>query len=332
VAEASATTASPEQGLPPFPDFFVVGAPRCGTTSLSHFLNRHPQICFSKPKEPHFFAELGGRRIEGDWRSAYARFFRHYRPDHRAVGEGSVSTLYSEDALRRIRSVNPDVRFVAMVRNPMQMVPSYHQRMLFLLEENVESFARAWDLQEARSQGQHIPSSCLEPRLLLYGEVGRLGDQIQRLRQIGGPERCLVVLFDDLVADPREVYQRVLRFIGIDDDGRTEFPRKQSSLRYRHRWLQRLLYKPPGAVGELLAERMAHSDLKMSKLDRPKKKGKGKRKPLPKRLHKRLRRWNEIVAPPQPLDDRMRRTLQEHFQPDIDKLSGIIQRDLSGWR
>jgi hypothetical protein len=45
-----------------------------------------------------------------------------------------------------------------------------------------------------------------------------------------------------------------------------------------------------------------------------------------------LRRWNEIVAPPQPLDDRMRRTLQEHFQPDIDKLSDIIQRDLSSWR
>ena len=66
-------------GIAPFPDFFVVGAPRCGTTALSRYLSQHPQVCFSKPKEPHYFARIDARHLqEADWSSEYARFFAHH--------------------------------------------------------------------------------------------------------------------------------------------------------------------------------------------------------------------------------------------------------------
>jgi hypothetical protein len=314
----------------PFPDFFVVGAPRCGTTALSGYLSKHPQVCFSKPKEPHYFARIDARHLEGtEWRSEYARFFAHYREGDRAVGEGSVSYLYFEETLEHITRINPKARFIAMLRNPLEMLPSYHLRMLFILEEEVELFTTAWGLQEARARGERIPKLCTDPRLLLYGEIGKLGEQVDRMLRVAGRERCLLLLHDDLVRDPRSVYLQALRFIGVDDDGRTQFPTRLPSRHYRHRWLQRLLYKPPVAHGGLLEERLIRAARGMEVRDA--KNGAEHKKPLLRRLRKRLQRWNRVIAKPRPLDERMRALLCEHFAADVEKLSKLLDRDLGHW-
>ena len=320
-------------GIAPFPDFFLVGAPRCGTTALSRYLSQHPQVCFSKPKEPHYFARIDAQRLQGeDWRGEYARFFAHHHEGHRAVGEGSVSYLYFEETLDLVTRPNPAARLIAVLRNPLKMLPSYHLRMLFILEEDVESFPEAWDLQEARARGERVPKLCTDPRLLLYGEVGRLGSQVDRMLRVAGQERCLVLLHDDLAQDPRSLYRQVLDFIGVDDDGRTEFPSRQPSRHYCHRWLQRLLYKPPVAHGGLLEERLARAAHK-AKPQKPKTGpgGASRKKPLLLRLHKDLRKWNRVVAQPRPLNERMRARLREHFAADVEKLAKLIQRDLDHW-
>ena len=58
-----------------FPDFFIVGAPRCGTTALSKYLKRNPKICFSNPKEPHFFTKILEERPEADIQTEYVERF-----------------------------------------------------------------------------------------------------------------------------------------------------------------------------------------------------------------------------------------------------------------
>ena len=94
---------------PRFPDFFVVGAPRCGTTSFCRYLARNPQIGFSRPKEPHYFARLSEDPSAGDLKRDYLdRCFGHCTDAHRALGEGSVSYLYLPETIARIRRVNPD--------------------------------------------------------------------------------------------------------------------------------------------------------------------------------------------------------------------------------
>ena len=116
--------------------------------------------------------------------------------------------------------------------------------MRFTVMEDVEDFATAWSLQEVRARGERIPKHCLDPHLLLYREVARFGEQIERLYRLVGRDRSLVLLFDDLVRDPLTVYKQVLAFIGVEYDGRTRFQRKLGSRIYRYRWLQRLLYAP----------------------------------------------------------------------------------------
>ena len=186
--------------MPRFPDFFVVGAPRCGTTSFCRYLARNPQICFSQPKEPHYFSKLGpgaGGELQRDY---LERCFAHRRPEHRCAGEGSVSYIYSPEAIERILSLNPRARFVVMVRNPLDMLLSYHLRLLYLLEEDQEDLATAWRLQPARARGERLPRLCTEPRLLQYAEAGSLGSWLERLQERAGAPQCLAVVYDDFAA------------------------------------------------------------------------------------------------------------------------------------
>ena len=301
-----------------FPDFFLIGAPRCGTTSLSHYLASNPQVCFSRPKEPHYFSLLSPHAALDDLDTAYlARYFSHYRDEHQAIGEGSVSYLSSPYALQRILSVNPHAKFIALVRNPLDMLPSYHLRMLFIVMEDVEDFATAWHLQEVRARGERIPKHCLNPYLLLYREVAKFGEQVERLYRLAGRDRSLVLLLDDLARAPSAVYKQVLEFIGVKYDGRTRFKRKLQSKIYRYRWLQQALYAP-------LVKKTHFVDTLHRRMKQQKASGR-------KSWLKRLARWNRIDARPAPLDPIMRRTLRDAFATDVDKLSTLLHRDLSHW-
>ena len=243
------------------PKIFIVGGARCGSTTLSRCLKKHPQVCFSKPKEPHYFSQLNGKiSLENISTDYLAKYFSHFQPDHKVMGEGSVSYLYSEKAIRSILEFNPEAKFIAMARNPMEMVYSYHNRLLYVLEEDQVDFRKAWDLQEARTQGKHLPPLCRNPSMLQYAEVGRFGKYVEQLYRLVGPEKCLVIIFDDIKKNMLDVYKNVLQFIDLEYDGRTEFPRKQVSKTYKYHWLNRLLWHPPKRVEQAV-----------KKLDKPSK-------------------------------------------------------------
>lgn len=311
--------------FPFFPSVFLAGAPRCGSTSISKFLSRHPQICFSRPKEVFYFSHVTDDGLSRIRQEYLDRYFPHYDPkQHTVLAEGSVSYLYEPDVIERIVSIQPEARFIVAVRNPIDMLRSYHYRLLFLLEEDQPDFAKAWELQDARARGERIPRLCRDPRRLLYQEVGSFGKHIERLIEITGRARCHIVVQDDLKDRPREVSQALLRFVGVDDDidtvafedGRSDFPHRMRSKTYRWRWLQALLYKPPAAVFKA-AER---SEIK-----------RGVRPSGLKQFHKRLVKFNRIKRSPDPFSPELRSRLQQAFVEDIQRLGAIIGRDLSHW-
>src|SRR5262245_38014338 len=236
------------------------------------------------------------------------------------MGEGSVSYLYSRDALRRILSLNPQARFIAILRNPLDMLASYHLRMRFNLMEDVEDFAAAWSLQEMRARGERMHKHCLDPQLLLYREVARFGQQIERLYQIVGRHRSLVLLFDDLLRDPITVYKHVLKFFYSSNSRHTRFQRKLGSRIYRYRWLQRLLYAP------LASKARVADTLDLIWKMNQKKKATGRKSWL-----EQLVRWNTINARPAPLAPDVKQMLRDTLAEDVIKLSNLLQRDLSRW-
>ena len=304
-----------------FPDFFVIGAPRCGTTAISKYLAKNPHICFSRPKEPHFFSIIMDEKQDADLRGDYLDlFFPHCDEAVQARGEGSVSYLYYPKAIQRIQQLNPQARFIVMARNPIDMFHSYLARLLAILDEDVEDFETAWNLQEARARGEQLPEHCRTPYLLQYAEVGKIGHHVEQLYQTAGRENCHVVLFDDFISDTLSCYRQVLDFIKVDYDGRSEFPPVEVSKFYRYRWLHLLLKRPPMRVVKytLNIEQRARRQ--------------GKKKSRVKRMRKWLINKNTVVRKRPPLDPDIRRLLRETFAEDIEKLGRLLGRDLSHWR
>jgi sulfotransferase family protein len=151
------------------PNFFILGAPKCGTTSLARWLGDHPNIFMAPQKEPHFFNTDDRRGVAT--LVEYEDLFRNAQREHVAVGEASVWYLSSSQAVRNILQYNPNARFIVMVRNPIEMAPALHGEMLISGLECIKDFSRAWNAQEERRQGLHLPALSWTQRRFLYGDI-----------------------------------------------------------------------------------------------------------------------------------------------------------------
>jgi hypothetical protein len=310
----------------------VVGAPRCGTTSLSRFLRAHPAICFSKPKEPHFFAlhdfsDVGDDALRDRVLHDYLeRFYGDCRDDVQLIAEGSVSYLYAAEQMKAVLRVWPEAKFIISVRDPIELLPSIHQRLLYQGDENVRDFDRAWRLTAERAQGRKIPRSCLDPRLLRYDEVARLGKHVEAFFDAVGPERCFVVVYDDIAKDSNEVFERLLEFLGLPPFAYEGERRRRARRGFRFGWLQRLLKRPPVITRAVLAGE--HYRQRVTR--KPKKKA-GPFSKLLMSTRKRLIALNQTAPPPTRISPEVRDEIRQTLSADVDRLAKLIGRDLSHW-
>lgn len=221
--------------------------------------------------------------------------------------------------IERILHFNPQARFIVLVRNPLTMLPSYHLRMQFLLQEDEADFAIAWSLQSARAGGENIPKRCLDARLLQYSENAKFGAQIQKLFALAGRERTNIIVFDDFASDTLGVYRQVLEFLNVEYDGQTDFERRFESVMYRHRWLQQMLFVPATRGGKVV-DTLQRSARKYN-ADGSKRKS----------LIKRMTNLNKMRKSPKPLTPEMADTLCKALKDDNLLLSELLGRDLSHW-
>jgi hypothetical protein len=197
------------------PDFFIVGAPKCGTTSLAYWLAQHTGIFMPPIKEPHYWSFDLPKYRQVHTEETYRWLFRNAREDQ-VCGDGSTSYLYSKVAVPRILDVNPAAKFIVMVRNPVSMVTSLHAQKLYSLEETEADFGAAWRLSWARARGLKVHPKCKAPQLLDYRSAGHLGAHLERLLRVVPRENVHVVVFDDIRKDPRMVYEQAARFLGLN--------------------------------------------------------------------------------------------------------------------
>ena len=295
------------------PDFFVAGAPKCGTTALSEYLREHPRVFMCQPKEPFYYAADLPSLQYVKTLATYRELFANAPPDALACGEATAMYLFSDVALEAIRDQTPDARIVIMLRNPVDLVHAFHGQLLYAGTETERSFERAWALQAERQAGKHLPDGCREPRLLQYREVARLGAQVTRLLETFPRDQVQLILFDDFAADPGGVYRAALEFLGVADDGRVEFPPVNQARVPRVEWLARLSRRPPPFVSTAvrkLKHRVGWT-------------GKGLLDPL-----RQANSRNERRAP---LEPRVRRELAQEFREDRETLARLIDRNLDHW-
>lgn len=313
---------------------FIVGAPRCGTTSLANFLAVHPGIHFPAVKEPHFFSQNDLTSLaEPEFRSQVeedylARFFPEGASDARVAADSSVSYLYTPEQLEPALRLWPESRFVVTLRDPMEMLPSLHKRLVYLGDETLTHFEDAWAAIPDRTAGRRIPRSCVDPRWLRYDEAGRYATYLERLFATVGRDRCLVLLFDDLAVDPRGQYRQLMDFLELQPMEETvDFTPRRKGHDVRHLWLQRLLKRPPKRVRKYFAgaayrqrERKLDGDTADSTaVD------------AVFAVRKRLLAWNRVPARKERMPLHVQEEIRARFKGEMDRLQKLIGRDLGHW-
>lgn len=296
-----------------YPDLHILGAPRCATTSMARYLGTHPMVDFSNPKETHYFAtDLPRMRFISD-AGSYDKLFTKQlqRPAIRA--EGSVWYLYSREAVCNIMDVTPQAKFIVMLRSPIEVAYSLHAFHVVALHDDEADFATAFGLADRRRNGEGIPKTCPAADLIVYADNCRFGAMVERLFDTVPREQVLVLLYEDFVADTARLYQRVLRFAGLPDDGRREFPRvneatvvKSTSLNRLDHLTRRLRMRATMPIKRCLGVE-----------------GIG--------LWRVMERFSREKAGRPPLDPRTHRMLVDCFAGDISRLSKLLGRDLSYW-
>jgi hypothetical protein len=237
------------------PNFFILGAPKCGTTSLARYLSEHPAIFLTTPKEPNYFARAlftdaaRARRpaYQLQWED-YLRLYATAQPTHRRRGEASTRYLRCEAALREIRERCPAARLIAMLREPVALVQSWHAQKLWEGQETETDLEQAWRLEAARRRGEHLPPRLKARDALFYSAVASLGSQLEQLGALFPREQICCLRLDDLQRDPRGEYERVLRFLEVPSDERTSFavhnPRRRTWASRVRGWLGREAAQP----------------------------------------------------------------------------------------
>lgn len=293
------------------PNFFIVGAPKCGTSALHHYISDHPQVFLPRFKEPHYYCTdiPGYPRIESA--RHYLNLFDGAGEHHVAVGEASVFYLLSRAAVPNILREHPDAKFVVMVRDPVELAQSLHSQYLYGFHETEQSLEVAWNLQHERAQGRHIPSTCPCPAVLQYAQVCMLGEQVERLADIVPPERLLIVDFGEFKRATREVYVRVLEFLGVADDGRTEFPPVNMNRRSSWPMVSRVLMHPPFPLNMIKRSLKSWFGLYNTR-------------PMTWLLNKLL-----VMAPREEMPAKLRAELASHFAEDQLKLQRLMTPGIS---
>lgn len=282
------------------PNFFIVGAPRCGTTSMWRYLKGHPDIFMSAEKELYFFdSDLWKNGKKAPPLAEYLNYFSG-AVNQKRVGEATPSYLRSRLAAKEIKAFSPGAQIIIMLRNPLDVMHSLHSSALDG-PESITDFETALKADAGRTGSERIG----------YREFTDFPVQVQRYCDLFGHENVHTIIYDELRVNSASVCQSVLRFLGVCLDFAADFPWIQSNEQVRNWRLQKILVRPPGSLRN------------MGRTVVP--------QPLRSQIRRLLLKANRVMKPRPPMDLTLKRRLQREFEPKIEQLSRMLGRDLSAW-
>ncbi len=301
------------------PSFLIIGAGKSGTTAMYEFLNMHPEVHMSSIKETNFF-ELEGKPLILDPRDDPERLFHYpqsvnswdaYRDlfkdagDKKGVGEASPMYLYGKRAAGHIKKELPNVKLIAILREP---VDRLYSRWLHLLRDGNEDIG---DFEGCMDR-----SSLWWRRNDLVTE-GFYGTNLKKYTDLFPASQLKVFLYDDFKADNQAIMTEVFEFIGVDPSfilpPETEF---NVSGKPKNPLIDKLI----GTNGIIIkiAKKIAPSLLESLKNGRA------------KQFLTKLRKKN--MTRPEISNEFKLRLFNEVYLDEIEQLEKLINRDLTFWK
>ncbi len=287
----------------PLPNFLIIGAPKAGTTALYQYLQQHPSVFMSHPKEPHFFTYQQDHWPE--WATpTLAEYRQLFEPAGQAsaLGEASTWYLYSRHAAQAIQRQIPNIRLIALVRHPVDRAYSS-----FVFRQQCGWEALPTFEQAIRQEPERIAQAM--PWDYHYLQAGFYGEQLQRYYDTFDRGQIRVFLHDDLKADAAGVVRSTCQFLEIDDGVSLDTDATHNvTYRPKNQRINRFLTQKSGLKS--MVKRVIPTWV---------------RQPLTNQI-----RQQNLEKPP-PLDPDLRHRLTLPFREDILRLQDLIDRDLSAW-
>ena len=217
----------PTSGMRPVPEFLIIGAQRCGTTSLYKYLAEHPQFCSAtlKTKGVHFFDTRYDKGMA--WYRAhfpsqmYRAWFRARHGADLVTGEASPYYLFHPHVPYRLAQHLPSAKLIVMLRDPIERTYSQWQHELSRGFEDIEVFEKALDAEPARLATE-IDRMNADPGYKSFSHQHHsylarslYADQLDVYRSLFPAAQIHAVKSEDFFSDPAEEYARVLEFLGL---------------------------------------------------------------------------------------------------------------------
>ena len=200
------------------PDFVVIGAMKCGTSTLFERLRQHPQIVPSHRKEVHFF----DRHYDSGERWYRAQFPYTWNVPQGAIsGEASPFYLLCPPIAGRIHAFNPNMRLIALLRDPVERAISHYFHALRSGKETLP-IMEALDAEQERTADawqRALQGQCSYDRELIWFSYQRRGlylEQLQRYWQVFDPQQLYIESSDRLFSDPAACLADIFDFLGVD--------------------------------------------------------------------------------------------------------------------
>ena len=301
------------------PDFFIVGHPKCGTTALYEMLRCHPEIYMPDVKEPWYFAtELHERtppRPQGTPSNLeeYGRLFADGRPGQR-IGEASPHYLWSQTAARKIAEVLPQARIIALLREPASFLRSLHLQFVEVYYEVEADLRKALALEDERRAGHKVPRYSYWPQLLLYSEHVRYVEQLKRYHEAFGPDRVLVLIYEDFRRENEGTVRRVQRFLGVDDTQPIAVVEANPTVQARSQVLNEVVHAVGVGRGPF-----SHALKETIKALTP---------AGPRRRALYALQRNLVFGRPKPADEELMRELRLRYKGEVEAAGEYLGRDL----
>ena len=300
----------------PLPNFFVIGAPKSGTTALYDCLKQHPEIYMSPVKEPHFFAFDGQPPVCVGPAGSFFRQNVVWRPldyfalfagvtNQRVVGEASAGYLRSPLAAQRIKQYVPDSKLVVVLRQPADRAYSDYVYRIQRDEETAGSFPEALAHEDARRTKGWADK-------FFYAQNGCYLTQLSAYYNLFRREQIRVYLYEDWKESPQAMLRDLFGFLQVDESFSPEVRRSNVSLIPKNHLLHTLYMRATSFVRTRLSFLPGAA--------------RGTAVAILQGMNNRC----NLVAPPA-IDPEIRHQLTDWYREEIVSLQDLIGRDLSHW-
>ena len=219
-------------------DFFIVGAPKAGTTSLYHYLSEHPQVEMSSQKEPDYFSDkaiheqgMYYAKNRVDTLDKYESLF--VQKESVVYGEASVSYLFYENVAEDIKKYNPNAKIIIMLRNPIERAFSHYlmDYRLGLISDSFENVLA----KISKHKNAHLFYQ-------QYIEVSKYSKQIQRYLDFFEKDSILFIDYEDLKINVSKTVDQVYNFLHISTEFAADINTKHNTFTMPKNKVIRLIY------------------------------------------------------------------------------------------